>query len=255
MTMPSMRRSTRWLILALVLAALGASAVRLALWSRYEIGRRCPEMAIVPNIIAGVLQYAGWVKFQSEVCQDRWVIVEVFPGVRDGFFVDLGSGDGVEYSNTKALEDLGWNGICVDPFPKNMASRRCTLFTNPVDSVSGRRVRFRKAGVLGGIEDLLGHGKDATEHAPVVELETRTLTELLVQAKAPPFIHFMSIDIEGAEFEALKGLDFSRYRFGAMTIEHADEEPKRSDIRKLLEKNGYRFDRTIAQDDFYLGPR
>ena len=99
----------------------------------------------------------------------------------------------------------------------------------------------------------MGRWKESALRSEVVELETRTLTELLEQAKAPPFIHYMSIDIEGAELEALKGLDFSRYRIGALTIEHNFEEPKRSDIRKLLERNGYRYVRSVEQDDFFVG--
>lgn len=251
--MRPLRPLTRWLAVALVCVAVGASAAWLALWARYDVNRTCPETPLVRSIVAAVLQRAGFLTFRSETCQDRWIVLEVYPGLRKGFFVDLGSGNGVVNSNTKVLEDLGWDGVCIDPFPTNMSGRRCTLFTVPVDSVSGKRVRFREAGDLGGIEALLGHSKPATQGAQVVELETRTLSELLAQAKAPPFIHYMSIDIEGAELEALKGLDFSRYRIGALTVEHNFEEPKRSDIRKLLEQNGYRWVRSIEQDDFYLG--
>jgi methyltransferase FkbM-like protein len=251
--MRPMRPTTRWLALALVLVAVGASSMWLGLWSRYGFNRTCPDTPLVKGIVAAVLQLAGFLSFHSDACQDRWIVLEVYPGLRTGFFVDLGSGDGEAKSNTKVLEDLGWNGVCIDPFPTNMSGRRCTLFTVPVDSVSGKRVRFRKAGVLGGIEELLGRGKASTLTARVVELETRTLTELLAQAKAPPFIHYMSIDIEGAELEALKGLDFSRYRIGALTVEHNLEEPKRSEIRRLLERNGYRLVRTVEQDDFYVG--
>ncbi len=195
----------------------------------------------------------GTLTFHSDTCQDRWIVQEVFPGLHKGFFVDVGSADGVVNSNTKVLEDLGWEGVCVDPFPTNMSGRRCALFTYAVDSTGGKRVRFRKAGGLGGIEEHLGSWKGDIQGFPVVEVETRTITEILSQAKAPPFIHYMSIDIEGAELEALKGLDFSRYRIGALTIEHNFEEPKRSDIRKLLERHGYRRVRSAEQDDYYLG--
>lgn len=243
--MGPLRPTTRWL-----LASGFALLVALAVWSQ---NRDCREMPLAPSLLADALRWTGFLRFNSDTCQDRWIVVEVFRGLRKGFFVDVGSGDGVENSNTKVLEDLGWNGICIDPFPKNMGSRRCIVFTNPVDSAGGKRVRFHKAGDLSGIEDHLGRWKESALRSEVVELETRTLTELLVQAKAPAFIHYMSIDIEGAELEALKGLDFSRYRIGALTIEHNFEEPKRSDIRKLLERNGYRYVRTVEQDDFYVG--
>ena len=62
----------------------------------------------------------------------------------------------------------------------------------------------------------------------------------------------MSIRIEGAELDALKALDFSQYPVRAFTIEHNFEEPKRAQIRQLLESKGYRFARSSAQDDYYL---
>jgi len=250
--MSLLRPTTRWLLLALGLVVIGTAA-QFVWWGKYSFDE-CQHMSLWHRLIAIGLQNSGTLVFQSQSCQDRWVVLEVFPRERKGYFVDVGSGDGVIFSNSKALEDLGWKGVCVDPFPTNMASRRCKLFTNPVDSVGGKRVRFRRAGDLGGIDDYLGRWKEKAQTVPViVELETRTLTQLLDEAKAPPYIHYMSIDIEGAELEALKGLDFSRYRFGAMTIEHNFEEPKRSEIRKLLERNGYRYVSTSDMDDFFVG--
>ena len=61
----------------------------------------------------------------------------------------------------------------------------------------------------------------------------------------------MSLDIEGAELDALKGVDFNKYRFGAMAIEHNDEEPKRTDVLRFLESKGYRRVHTYEQDDFF----
>ena len=78
-----------------------------------------------------------------------------------------------------------------------------------------------------------------------------TLGEILERANAPSFIHFLSLDIEGAELEALSGMPFDKYRFGAMAIEHNDEEPKRTDILKFLEENGYGRVHTYRQDDFF----
>ena len=62
---------------------------------------------------------------------------------------------------------------------------------------------------------------------------------MLAGDNAPSFIHFLSLDIEGAELEALKGVPFDKYRFGAMAIEHNDEEPKRTDLLKFLAERGY----------------
>ena len=46
-------------------------------------------------------------------------------------------------------------------------------------------------------------------------------------------------------------MPFDKYRFGAMAIEHNEEEPKRVEILKFLEGHGYRRVHTYKQDDFY----
>ena len=85
-----------------------------------------------------------------------------------------------------------------------------------------------------------------------MQFTTVTLGDILERAKAPHYIHFMSLDIEGAELLALRGLPFDRYQFGAFAIEHNFESPKRSDIQRLLESHGYRRAHSFLQDDFYL---
>lgn len=190
-------------------------------------------------------------RYPSQIGQDKWVLFRAFPGVTDGFFLDVGSGDGTVHSNSKALEARGWKGICVDPFPTHMEDRTCQVFKDVVWSVPGHTVRFHTQGELGGVADTLGKWKAAVEAAPVVELRTVTLGEILERSRAPSFIHFMSLDIEGAELEALRGLPFDRYRFGAMAIEHNEEEPKRTDILNFLAERGYRRVFTKLQDDFY----
>jgi hypothetical protein len=47
----------------------------------------------------------------------------------------------------------------------------------------------------------------------------------------------MSLDIEGAELKVLQGLPFEKYTFGALDIEHNEEEPKRTDILLRSPKN------------------
>jgi FkbM family methyltransferase len=180
------------------------------------------------------------------------VLETVFPEVTNGFFLDVGSADGTYLSNTKALEQKGWKGICIDPFPTNMQGRTCTMLKEVVFSEVGKLVRFQAHGDLGGVADTLGVYKDRAMKAPTVEFRTTTLREILERTKAPPLIHFMSLDIEGAELEALEGFPFDKYRIGALAVEHNDEEPKRSEIAALMKSHGYRRSHTWYQDDFYV---
>lgn len=45
---------------------------------------------------------------------EQAVILKYF-GERTGSFLDVGANDGVTFSNTWALTQLGWSGICVEP--------------------------------------------------------------------------------------------------------------------------------------------
>ena len=220
----------------------------------YKKNESACNLHFFQNALVSIKQFLRGTEFYSQKDQDRWILTCAFPHVRNGYFVDVGSGDGVFMSNTNALEKIGWNGICVDPFPSNMKGRSCLLLKEVVSDVPGQTVRFRKAGFLGGIEEDIGRWKDheTVRQSDVQEFQTTSLTQILLKAKAPRFIHYVSIDIEGAELDALKGLDFSKYQVGAFTIEHNFEEPKRTQIRQLLESKGYRFARSSAQDDYYL---
>lgn len=69
---------------------------------------------------------------------------------------------------------------------------------------------------------------------------------------APAFIHYLNADIEGAEYEALKVFPFARYRLGATTVEHDNLEARRMQLRELLERNGYRLEWAIRDQDWYV---
>lgn len=222
-----------------------------ALARHLEENSRCCQLPIGRALAIAWQEAIGDPPYPSEIGQDKWVAEAMFPEVRDGVFLDVGSGHGQIGSNTRALEARGWTGICVDPFPTAMEGRTCHMVKEVVSSEAGKTVLFHTHDGLGGIADTLGKWKDEASKAPAVELTTVTLAQVLDEAKAPAFIHFLSLDIEGAELDALRGIPFDRYRFGAMAIEHNEEEPKRSDIIAFLQARGYRRVHTYRQDDYF----
>src|SRR5215510_6518629 len=212
-------------------------------------------VALGAGFVVSAKEIQGLATFYSQMNQDKWVSEEVFPGVTNGFFLDVGSGDGTFMSNTKALEQKGWTGICIDPFPRNMQDRSCQIFQEVVFSKAGERVQFWAADEWGGIiDETFGISKDRMQKrkARTVELTTVTLADILERAKAPRFIHYVSLDIEGAELHALKGFPFDKYQIGALTVEHNYQEPKRSEIKALMESHGYKRVHTLDRDDCYV---
>jgi FkbM family methyltransferase len=237
--------------LPLVAAAGYLSPRGQAFADRLAENRRCCQLPFSRALVIAWQESQGNPPYPSEIGQDKWVAEVMFPDVTDGVFLDVGSGHGQIGSNTRALEDKGWNGICVDPFPVAMEGRTCQMAKEVVSDSGGKVVQFHTHDGLGGIADTLGKWKAEASKAPAVELTTVTLADVLARAKAPAFIHFLSLDIEGAELDALRGIPFDKYRFGAMAIEHNEEEPKRSAIITFLETHGYRRVHTYKQDDFF----
>jgi hypothetical protein len=79
----------------------------------------------------------------------------------------------------------------------------------------------------------------------------KTLTDILRTAKAPRSIDFLSLDVEGAEIEVLKGIDHTAYRFKYMCIECRDIA-KLTDYLALL---GYDLKEKLSVHDYLFADR
>lgn len=192
-------------------------------------------------------------KSYSQLGQDIWVL-EKFP-INNGYFVDVGFNDGVEINNTYLLELNGWVGIGIDPFPKNYENRKnTTIYQEAVYSQAGLELEFVKHDKLSGFVNTVNHHKNilTDDKSEFIKLETKTLAEILRLANCPNFIHYMSLDTEGSEYEVLKTFPFDQYSFGCITIEHNYIQPQRKNIQKLLEFKGYKLDKQLKWDDCYV---
>lgn len=249
-----MTRTSRALVavvVLVVLAGIGATLLAPRFIAQFAANQTCCQVPFARNVLVTANEVVGRAVYPSQIGQDKWVLETVFPGVTDGYFLDVGSGDGEFHSNTVALERRGWKGICVDPFPSNMEKRTCQVFKEVVWSTPGRVMTFQQADGLGGLAETLDRWKEEAMKAPSVEMTTTTLDDLLRRANAPTFIHFLSLDIEGAELEALKAFPFDRIRLGAIALEHNYEEGKRAQLVDFLAARGYRRVHSYRQDDFY----
>ena len=197
---------------------------------------------------------------RSQLGQDLWVL-EKLNWKQGGFFVEFGATDGVLLSNTWLLEkSFQWEGICAEPnpmfFEKLQKNRNCHLSPACVHRISGEKMQFVLADVYGG---LVAHARDdehlATRTAyqangEVMQVETISLMDLLDQYNAPRNIDYLSIDTEGSEFTILEGIDWARYQFRCITVEH-NFAAQRQQIFSLLMANGYEL-HEAQWDDWYF---
>jgi hypothetical protein len=192
-------------------------------------------------------------KSYSQLGQDLWVL-DKYP-INNGYFVDVGFNDGIEINNTYLLELNGWTGIGVDPMPKNYTNRNNTkIFVEAVYSEADIELDFAIHGALSGFVNKINHHKKILTDTTTefIKLKTKTLTQILQTADAPEFIHYLSLDTEGSEYEILETLDYKKYSFGCITVEHNYLEINRSKIRRLLESFGYKLDKKLKWDDCYV---
>lgn len=190
----------------------------------------------------------------SQYQQDLWVLnkeLTTSPHESSFFYLEIGCGHGILLNNTYLLERCGWKGISVDPFPMDWSAR-----TNPLVKAAiwdrEATTKFVCGAYLGGIEERLGKWRNDLQHAPVVEVQTVPIKDFLIKYNVPPLIHYLSLDTEGSEYDILAAFPFDEYTIKYITVEHNHEEPKRTQIRTLLEAHGYVLEKTIDVEDFYV---
>lgn len=166
---------------------------------------------------------------------------------RDGYFVEVGVGNGKDISNTYLMEtQYGWKGLLVEPSHGFHAlikeCRKAGLETRAAASIGGQQVRFEEypeAGEFSKLASVEGSSPDKRS-TKQYDVETATLDTILEENGAPAQIDYMSIDTEGTELDILKGLDFNKYTVGFFTIEHNFRPGNLEDLKAVLEPHGYR---------------
>jgi len=194
-------------------------------------------------------------KTYSQLKQDLKVL-EFYKYKKNGFFIEIGANNGIELSNTYLLEkDYNWKGICVEALPdkfKELVKHRTSININKaVYNKTGEILNFSSDNLGSGITELIDKYLDVKKKEQI-KVETITLNDILDNNNAPTFIDYLSIDTEGSEYIILSAVNFNKYTFGIIHLEHNYVEPRRTDMKNLLLSKGYKYLGENAYDDEYV---
>jgi FkbM family methyltransferase len=159
------------------------------------------------------------------------------PEQQPGTFLEMGALDGVRYSNTLALERLGWHGVLIEANPQN-----CQGLKN--SRVSGRSVNFCTAVCGKGVSSAYFNLKQSATGSIVGSSDSKRGTRvackelgLILRSVGVRHLDFMSLDVEGAEQLVLDTMDWS-ITIGLLQIEY--NQRKMARLTPMLAGRGYR---------------
>ena len=178
------------------------------------------------------------------------LVLEYFEHKHNGFFIEVGANDPVKFSQTWLLEQHGWQGALVEPLRSKCDRLRAVRPASRVFQVAVGAPEDRGETTLHVPPDDMfasmlsrGQSQKALETVRVV-----TLDEVL-RDLAWPEIDFLSIDVEGLELPALRGLDLERARPKLLLLE---DHLKNLDLHRHVTRRGYRLVKRTGCNNWYV---
>lgn len=172
--------------------------------------------------------------------EDIDAILHYFWGKRDGIVLELGALDGITFSESKNLEDLGWHRVLIEGDPINGAklkenapdslafSTAVCATPHPVhyihrkgdDGAVGGIIEFMTPKFLSGFHaDLLGKPKAEWINIPgVIRISCMPMSDIFTYSNLA-HINLFILDVEGAELSVLRTIDFSQVWFDVISVE------------------------------------
>lgn len=191
------------------------------------------------------------IKSYSQEGEDM-ILNRIFGDQIRGFYIDVGAHHPKRYSNTYYFYKRGWRGINLDAMPGSMDpfNKERPRDINVEKPISDKKevlcYYIFNEPAYNGFSKEISLQRDGFKNYFIEAtkvLETSTLEEIL--DKHLPYnqtIDFLSIDVEGLDFNVLKSNNFKKYRPKVILIEVLGsklEDIMANEISQFLKEKGY----------------
>jgi FkbM family methyltransferase len=186
----------------------------------------------------------------------------VFAAVENGFYVDIGAADPTVGSVTRLFYEHGWSGINVEPAPSFAAlneQRPRDVNIRAAVGASEGTVPFSLTYPDLGMSTLdistHSHVLDAIERVVEVAVPQHRLEGILHEHATGRTIHFLKIDVEGAEGEVLASSDWEVFRPIVVIVEAIEPwtaNRTHENWEGVLTEAGYEFAAFDGINHFYV---
>lgn len=194
--------------------------------------------------------------FYSQDKQDLYLETNVFKGYKNGTFIDVGAHDGKRINNTLYFEENNnWKGINIEPIKEvydNLIANRpkCININCAVYNKNSEEIEFiRNIGyteMISGIKETFDprHAnrlKNENNHfgssTTIIKVPTKTL-ESICNDHNISHVNYLSIDVEGAEYEVIQSINFEKVFIDVIGFENNYNDTS-IPIVEFLEKRKY----------------
>jgi FkbM family methyltransferase len=194
-----------------------------------------------------------WINYSWSQEGEDQILRRIFGDKSKGFYVDVGAHHPRRFSNTYLFYARGWNGLNIDAMPGSMKSfdEDRPRDINLEIGIGSRECQldyfvFNETALNGFSKELSDKRHDSNSLYQIKEIIKVNVLPLsmVLDSNLPvgQIIDFMSVDVEGLDFEVLKSNDWTRYRprfVLAEILTSSLNEIEQSRIGQLMINVGY----------------